>query len=99
MRPLRPDESKSRPTSTGVCKPRPPTISTSPPSCFIIPNSVPVMSGDGDYDEPPPLPEKLTHADYANISNDEKAATSAQEHHGGVLMRRKTHKDRVSYIF
>jgi hypothetical protein len=97
MRPRRPDtESRSRPTSSEQFKAgsRPLTIqsgvqpSSASQTVRIAPSGV-LEGQTADYDEPPPLPEK-SHSDYANLAQDAASPTP-----DGLLMRRRTHRDRV----
>jgi len=88
MRPLRPEnESKNRPPSSHLKQVRTLTVtpSTSPidsPDAVAVKNSAEL---------PPPLPEKSSQADYANIGSDEPNTAT---YDGQCLMRRATHKDR-----
>ena len=77
MRPLRPEtDRRSRPLSGHLKLGRALTVPSSPPPDIStndlhtpVPLSLPVAAsnGDGDYDEPPPLPVKQQHSDYANL--------------------------------
>lgn len=95
MRPLRPDDSKGR-SSSQVRHVR---------AVTMTPCTSPLESPDRDtakvgsaaraFEEPPPLPEKSSQADYANLAiGDESPQISA----GSCLVRRGTHKDRVKIV-
>src|SRR6218665_373212 len=90
MRPLRPDnESKNRPPSGHLKQVR---VLTVTPSTSPLDSPQPDGAGIRNNAElPPPLPEKSSQADYANIATDypDSSVYDVQ-----CLMRRGTHKDR-----
>ena len=100
MRPLRPEsEYKNRPASNNM-KQTMTSMSLMPSPGLNQRTEITniAKSSVSDYDEPPPLPDKSSHADYANVGV-ELAAAHHSSQYESVLIRKGTHRDRVSWNF
>ena len=104
IRPLRPLSGHLKLKNTLSVAPGPPSPSLddadSPSTTPTTPTPPTLLSrnGEGDYDEPPPLPEKQQHSDYANLMESPKGVMPGKTRVNSAMARIGTSKNKEKVV-